>query len=91
MILSRRGFLGVLAGAVAAPAVVRSGVLMPLRGVVIPTEQEVQAFVNGQLVYDTNELSAVVRRAFVPRLFVQAWREPPLTWLLQNTEFFGTR
>jgi len=29
--IGRRGFLGVLAGAIAAPIVVRSGLLMPIR------------------------------------------------------------
>ena len=36
MTLSRRGFLGVLAGALAAPIVVRSGLLMPVKAVIVP-------------------------------------------------------
>lgn len=35
--MNRRGFLTGMAAAIAAPAVVRSGVLMPLRGIVMPT------------------------------------------------------
>lgn len=35
MTLSRRGFLSGLGAALAAPAVVRSGILMPLRGIVM--------------------------------------------------------
>lgn len=34
--MNRRGFIGGLISAVAAPLVVRSGVLMPLRGLVMP-------------------------------------------------------
>jgi len=94
MQLSRRGFLGVLTGAIAAPAVCRAELLMPLRGIVVPPveagwidAEEVRAFVGGELVYDRG---IIIRRAFVPRLFVTAWRKPPFD-LLANTEFFGTR
>lgn len=36
MVMNRRGFLTGLVSALAAPAVVRSGILMPLRGIVVP-------------------------------------------------------
>lgn len=37
MILTRRSFLGVLPGALAAPLVVRSGLLMPVKALEVPT------------------------------------------------------
>jgi hypothetical protein len=41
--LSRRAVLGGLAGVVAAPAIVRFASIMPVRAIVVPTQEEVRA------------------------------------------------
>lgn len=81
--LDRRGFLTGLFSAFAAPAIVRASSIMPVK--VMPTlaglEEELQAEM-GNLPNASAlqaELSAVVRRAFVPRLLVQIYQASPLT------------
>ena len=52
--MNRRGFLGILAGAVAAPIVVRSGLLMPVKPVIIPatlTPLGTRLFYSGNTTY----------------------------------------
>lgn len=45
--MNRRGFLGAILAAAAAPAFIRSGILMPVRAVSIPTAEEVISVVAG--------------------------------------------
>jgi hypothetical protein len=86
---SRRGFLAGLGSFfVAAPAIVRAASIMPVKAVDLTASllSELQAiegrYVPGQLF---EELAAVTRRAFVPRIYVQIWKEPPsLAWLLDQ-------
>jgi len=71
--MNRRNFLRSL---LAAPMVVRSGILMPLRGVIMPPAMTLQGV---PIMFD---LVSVVRRAFVPRFFVECWRADPIMQML---------
>lgn len=72
---SRRSFLiGATASLIAAPAIVRSASLMPVRGIVMGVVQAPYTRYGGGL-YE--ELTAVTRRVFVPRLFVQVYDTNP--------------
>jgi hypothetical protein len=54
----RREFLfGALATAICAPSVVRSGILMPLRGIILPPERYQFGFV--QRLYNSQKMAAV--------------------------------
>jgi hypothetical protein len=74
--LNRRGFLTGLASALAAPAVVRSGILMPLRGVVMPAPSlgrwEGIRFIEdtGGFIY-SDELSNIMRSQLITLREVQ--------------------
>ena len=75
MSLTRRGLLGVLGAALAAPAVIRTpGLLMPVRRVVTPPALGYMGFVSRESI--AAELSAVTRRAVVPALFVADYTDP---------------
>lgn len=71
---SRRGFFGFLAGALAAPAVVKLGFLDPLvtTSAVVPLTPP--AF------YST--LTAITRKAFIPKLYVQMYQDAPILSML---------
>ncbi len=86
MILARRSFLTGLASALAAPAIVRAASLMPVKALPSPeTLARWQSYGGGFSVYD--DLTDVVRRAFVPRLQVQLYAASPLLTALQNGAF----
>ncbi len=55
----REFFLGALATAICAPSVVRSGILMPLRGIVLPPERYQFGYV--QRLYVSQKMAAVRR------------------------------
>lgn len=59
--LSRRGFLGVLAGAIAAPAVIRSGILMPVRAIVEPLYAGEIGIYNGIVIRESFTIDDVLR------------------------------
>ena len=85
--LTRRAVLGGIAAAVAAPAIVRFDSIMPVRA--MPDAE----LLNGMLANPGSlyaELMEVTRKAFVPRLFVQVWREAPLAQLLDRQVRVGT-
>jgi hypothetical protein len=68
--MNRRGFLGGLIAALAAPAVIRTpGLLMPIKQpVFIPLKSGLVSY---------GELAAITRKAFVPRLFVEIYFAQP--------------
>ena len=70
--MNRRGFIRGLVAFVAAPAIVRVTSLMPVRafiddGTLMPAYGGIYG-----------ELTAVVRRAFIPRVIVQIYTASPL-------------
>jgi hypothetical protein len=83
MITSRRSFLlGLGSALVAAPAVVRAASLMPVRGIIQDVGVEygvISADMYGDLV-------SITRKAFVPRFFVQVYKQSPVLWLLAELE-----
>lgn len=85
---SRRGFLRLLGGALAAPAIVRVASLMPISALAEPFEfSGFQTVIPAsQLVTKDlyTELTAITPRAFVPRLFVDIYRADPLLERLQQ-------
>jgi hypothetical protein len=94
--LSRRGFFaGLGATLIAAPAIVRAGSLMPVKAYEFyGCDPAINASAticgrwddySGQFV-EMDE-AAVVRRAFVPRLYVQLWKQTPLQSCIENGFF----
>lgn len=75
MMPTRRGFLGGLISALAAPAIVHAGNLMPVRAL-DPILFSQHPWWNPDEL--NGGLVAVTRQAFVPRLFVQLWQEAPV-------------
>lgn len=69
--LHRRGFLSGVFSAFAAPAIVRFESLMPVRAIDLIEPFPANVIFTGGL--DTE----YVRRAFMPRVFVQLYRENP--------------
>lgn len=43
--MDRRGFLGAILATGVAPAIIRSGILMPIKGIIMPMTEEIGAFV----------------------------------------------
>jgi hypothetical protein len=77
MMLTRRGFMGGLVSALAAPAIVHAGNLMPVHWVELNS--------GWQYVCETDlygELAAVTRKAFLPRIWVQLNTRTPLEMAL---------
>lgn len=72
--LTRRGLLGSLISFVAAPAIVRVASIMPVKAIA-PTVDE--ALTYEYVGEPWNELLAVTRKAFVPRLVVQIYFANP--------------
>jgi hypothetical protein len=71
---SRRGFLkGVGAALIFAPAVVRSASLMPVRSIIVPVKE-----LPPEADLLTREQITVIRRAFLPRLYVQLYQTNPM-------------
>jgi hypothetical protein len=88
MSVSRRLFLGHLFAACAAPAIVRAGSLMPIRALdpilVSQNPWWTNPYGGG---YD--ELAAVTRLAFLPRLKVQLYKQEQAFLLRWNEHFYG--
>ena len=77
---SRRGFLGVLFGLVAAPAIVRATSLMPVR--VLPSEEVLNGLYIDE-VYPVTESSLLTIQQ-ITREAVRRWKSPNL--FMQNIE-----
>lgn len=75
--LSRRGFFtGLGASLIAAPAIVRAGSLMPVKSMP-DVDALMDAISRGPYEASIFDLQAVVRKAFLPRLFVQTYETSP--------------
>jgi hypothetical protein len=76
--LSRRGFLaGISSGLICAPAIVRASSLMQIRAIESvdwAALENLDQYAPGQLYA---ELQEITRKAFMPRLFVQLWKQTP--------------
>jgi hypothetical protein len=96
MSISRRGFLGGIVAALAAPAIIRTpGLLMPVKRALIvePDSAWVQAEFRSRLGNGVigaceigDELRAITMRAFVPKLHVQLYQANPLLAELLNNQ-----
>jgi hypothetical protein len=79
MSVSRRLFLGHLFAACAAPAIVRAASIMPVHAVV---ELDLDSILVARNPYwqqgFADELAAITRKAFLPRLSVQILQNTPL-------------
>lgn len=75
IVSSRRGFLTGLISFVAAPAIVRASSLMPVKALPLELTHEETVALLRQDLY--SELSAVTRKAFIPRLFAQVYKGAP--------------
>jgi hypothetical protein len=73
---SRRGFITGLIALVAAPAIVRAGSLMPVRRMI-----DRMPYLASPM-----DIRSVVRRAFVPRLYVRMWNENPVEDLIRSLQ-----
>jgi len=86
--LARRGFIAGLAAALAAPAVIRApGLLMPVKPLVLASERVSFAWgdysgtfnIPNLSKYGSSltgaELAAVIRRAIIPRIFAEIYRD----------------
>ena len=74
--MDRRSFLGGLITALAMPAIVHAGNLMLVRSL----ELELVLPLRGT---DWDELVAITRRVFVPRMYVQLYASTPLVRTLE--------
>ena len=79
---SRRGFITGLIALVAAPAIVRAGSLMPVKSL---DDFDLMLMENVPYEYSAKYVD-VVRRAFVPRLYVQMWNETPAGDLIRSLQ-----
>ena len=81
LILRRREFLvGLVSAAFAAPAIVRAASIMPVKQMLVLGPGDRLPYLASPM-----DIMAVTRKAFVPRLYVQLWRENPLLWeAMQN-------
>ena len=77
--IGRRGFITGLIAFVAAPAIVRAGSLMPVKAwdPLGPGDRAPYWASPG-------ELKDVIGRAFMPRLYVQVWKDNPIMLELLN-------
>ena len=67
--LNRRGFITGVFSAVAAPAIVRVGSLMPVKAMLFTDSGFYSLYPTYSNLYEA--LQAVTRKAFIPRLIVQ--------------------
>lgn len=80
--MNRRGFLTGLGAMIAAPAIVHAGNLMPVRAIerlILPSSPNFA------------ELTAITRKAFLPRLFVQIYNSSPFDEALTPPTRFNLR
>jgi len=93
LIKTRRGFLSLFAGGLAMPAIVSPGVLMPIKVfapvidplIVHPNITEVN-LVSGGSGYCDEDWVVVTRKAFVPRLYVELYKDQPSLEALRNDD-----
>jgi hypothetical protein len=78
---NRRGFITGLIALVAAPAIVRAGSLMPVRRMIELGEGDRMPYLASPM-----DIRSVVRRAFVPRLYVRMWNENPVEDLIRSLQ-----
>jgi len=72
---SRRGFITGLISLVAAPAIVRVASIMPVKAM---ADFDPFPFPPGAYWASPQDIAAVVRRAFVPRFYVDLCKDVPL-------------
>jgi hypothetical protein len=81
--LSRRSLITGLVSFVAAPAIVRVANIMPVKSM---EEAEIILGAGDRMPYLASplDIASVVRRAFVPRLYVQIWKDNPMMLAIQQ-------
>lgn len=85
--LSKRSFIIGALSALAAPAIVRAASLMPVRSISENIFAEAHWIEHIPMSPDMySDLIAVTRKAFVPRLFVEIYRENPLLLLMHQLD-----
>ena len=83
MIQSRRSFLRGVGAFLAAPAIVRVSSLMPISVADVWEDGTWFPTYNGLMNF--NELAAITRKAFIPRLYVELYGScPTLNLLVEN-------
>ena len=70
--MDRRSFLKGLVGAVVAPAIVRSGILMPVKEIIVPDGIALTSSLHP--VGSLAEIARVTRQAFIPKLYTQIYQ-----------------
>lgn len=65
--MNRRGFLGAILAAGVAPAIIRGGILMPVRQIAIPTTTEIAAITGNRLL----TIDQITREAMI--ILKQQW------------------
>jgi hypothetical protein len=75
MSLSRRGFIGGLAAALAAPVIIRSGILMPIKPALIVEPIFEYVYPTGPYTTLSMELAAITRKVFMPNLYSEIYKK----------------
>ena len=75
--IDRRSFLRGMVGAIAAPAVIKSGILMPVKEIIMP-EFTVIPISNGGTEF--TEIARITREAYISRLQMQIYTPSP-SWV----------
>ena len=75
--IDRRSFLRGMVGAIAAPAVIKSGILMPVKEIIMPDGIALTTIPHPLL---TKEIMRVTREAFIPKLQMQIYTPSP-SWV----------
>jgi hypothetical protein len=79
---SRRGFFtGLAAVLITAPAIVRATSLMPVRNFLVLGPGDRLPYMASPA-----DIQSIIRRALVPRLFVQVWKDDPLMLVINEGE-----
>ena len=75
--MDRRSFLRGMVGIMAAPAVIKSGILMPVKEIIMP-EYTVIPISNGGTGF--TEIARITREVFIPKLQMQIYTPSP-SWV----------
>jgi len=73
--MDRRSFLKGIVGLIAAPAIVKSEILMPVKEIIVPDGVALKTIHHPYL--SLAEAAEITRKAFIPKLIEQQYQQSP--------------
>jgi hypothetical protein len=74
--MERRSFLKGIIGLIAAPAIVKSEILMPVKEIIVPDGIVLKTITHPYL--SLAEVAEITRTTFIPKFYAQIYQENPI-------------